>query len=140
MTFLHPGTFDLACLAPCMHTHTFSLLDGELYLTSSQRSIDTPLGLVFNMVQCAWLLMIMAQITGNRAGTVKHDLVNIHIYEDQLEPMRDVQLERTPFAPPRLKINPDIQSLEDLETWVTLDDFELVGYESHEPIKYPFSV
>lgn len=140
MTFLHPGTFDLACLAPCMHTHTFSLLDGELYLNSNQRSIDTPLGLVFNMVQCAWLLMIMAQITGNKPATVKHDLVNIHIYEDQLELMRDIQLEREPFSPPRLTINPDIKSLEDLETWVTLDDFELEGYECHEPIKFPFAV
>ena len=39
-----------------------------------------------------------------------------------------------------LEINPDIKTLEDLETWVTMDDFKVVGYQSHEPIKYPFSV
>jgi thymidylate synthase len=54
--------------------------------------------------------------------------------------MRDVQLKREPYPSPRLIINPDIKSLEDLETWVTLDDFEVEGYQSHEPIAYPFSV
>ncbi|POB65590.1 thymidylate synthase, partial [Vibrio vulnificus] len=37
-------------------------------------------------------------------------------------------------------INPEIKSLEDLETWVTLDDFWVEGYEHHDPIQYPFSV
>lgn len=60
--------------------------------------------------------------------------------KDQLELMRDVQLKREPFPSPQLKINPNIKSLEDLETWVTMDDFEVIGYEHHEPIKYPFSV
>ncbi len=69
-----------------------------------------------------------------------HKIVNAHIYEDQLELMRDVQLKREPFTPPKLIINPDIKSLEDLETWVTLDDFEVVDYQHHDPIRYPFSV
>jgi len=69
-----------------------------------------------------------------------HKIINAHIYEDQLELMRDVQVKREPLPSPQLIINPDIKSLEDLETWVTMDDFEVVGYESHEAIKYPFSV
>ena len=54
--------------------------------------------------------------------------------------MRDVQLKRKPFASPKLTINPKIKSLEDLETWVTMDDFEVSDYQHHEAIKYPFSV
>jgi thymidylate synthase len=54
--------------------------------------------------------------------------------------MRDVQLQREPFDPPQLHINPDIKSLEDIETWVTMKDFEVEGYEHHDPIAYPFSV
>ena len=65
---------------------------------------------------------------------------NAHIYEDQLELMRDVQLKREPFPSPELNINPDIKTLDDIETWVTTDDFEVTGYQHHEPIKYPFSV
>lgn len=82
----------------------------------------------------------MAQITGKKPGYAFHKIVNAHIYEDQLELMRDVQLKREPLPLPKLEINPDIKTLEDLETWVTIDDFKVVGYQCHSPIKYPFSV
>ncbi|MEJ2765469.1 thymidylate synthase [Photobacterium sp. MCCC 1A19761] len=140
LTFYNPGEFDRGCLRPCMHTHTFSLLGDTLHLTSYQRSCDVPLGLNFNQVQVFTLLALMAQITGHKPGQAYHKIINAHIYEDQLPLMRDVQLKREPFPSPQLKINPDIRSLDDLETWVTLDDFEVTGYQHHEPIKYPFSV
>lgn len=140
ITFYNPGEFNMGCLRPCMHTHTFSLLDDTLYLTSYQRSCDVPLGLNFNQIQVFFLLQIVAQITGNKAGKAFHKIVNAHIYEDQLELMRDVQLKRTPYESPSLHINPDIKTLEDLETWVTLADFEVSGYQYHEAIKYPFAV
>ena len=140
MSFYNPGEFHMGCLRPCMHTHNFSLLGDTLYLTSYQRSCDVPLGLNFNQVQVFFFLAIMAQITGHKPGVAYHKIVNAHIYEDQLELMRDVQLKREPFASPKLIINPDIKSLEDLETWVTMDDFKVEGYEHHDPIAYPFSV
>lgn len=140
LSFYNPGEFHMGCLRPCMHTHNFSLLGDTLYLNSFQRSCDVPLGLNFNQVQVFALLAIVAQITGKKAGTAFHKIVNGHIYEDQLELMRDVQLKRAPFAPASLTINPDIKSLEDLETWVTMDDFMVSDYQHHEAIKYPFSV
>ena len=140
LTFYNPGEFDMGCLRPCMHTHTFSVLGGTLYLTSYQRSCDVPLGLNFNQVQVFFLLKIMAQISGLKPGKAYHKIVNAHIYEDQLQLMRDVQLKREPYPSPSLHINPEIKSLKDLETWVTLDDFEVEGYQYYEAIKYPFSV
>ncbi|WP_272520694.1 thymidylate synthase [Providencia sp. PROV223] len=140
ITFYNPGEFEMGCLRPCMHTHTFSLLGDTLHLTSYQRSCDVPLGLNFNQVQCFVLLALMARITGHKGGKAYHKIVNAHIYENQLPLMRDVQLKREPFASPSLIINPKIQSLEDLETWVTSDDFILEGYQCHEAIKYPFTV
>jgi len=140
LSFYNPGEFELGCLRPCMYSHHFSLLGGKLYLNSTQRSCDVPLGLNFNQVQVFTLLALMAQITGHEAGQAYHKIVNAHIYEDQLEKMRDVQLKREPFPSPQLKINPKIKSLEDLETWVTLDDFEVMDYQHHEAIPYPFSV
>lgn len=140
LTFYNPGEFELGCLRPCMYSHHFSLLGGKLYLNSTQRSCDVPLGLNFNQVQVFTLLALMAQITGHQPGKAYHKLVNAHIYEDQLELMRDVQLKREPFPSPQLKINPKIKTLEDLETWVTVDDFEVVGYQHHDAIQYPFSV
>jgi len=140
ITFYNPGEFHMGCLRPCMHTHTFSLVGDTLHLTSYQRSCDVPLGLNFNQVQVFTFLALMARITGKKAGTAYHKIVNAHIYEDQLELMRDVQVKREPFPSPQLHISEKIQTLEDLETWVTMDDFSISGYECHEAIKYPFSV
>lgn len=73
----------------------------------------------------------MAQITGHKAGKAYHKIVNAHIFNE---------LKREPYAAPKLHINPDIKTLEDIKTWVTLDDFEVVGYEHHDAISYKFSV
>jgi len=140
LSFYNPGEFHLGCLRPCMHTHTFSLVGDTLHLTSYQRSCDVPLGLNFNMIQVYTFLALMAQITGHKPGKAYHKIINAHIYEDQIELMRDVQLKREPFPAPKLIINPDIKTLEDLETWVTIDDFSVEGYQHHNPIKYPFAV
>lgn len=140
LTFYNPGEFHMGCLRPCMHTHNFSLLGDTLYLTSFQRSCDVPLGLNFNQIQVFTFLALMAQITGKKPGIAYHKIVNAHIYEDQLSLLRDVQLTREPFASPQLLINPEIKSLQDLETWVTLDDFEVQGYQYHPPVQYPFAV
>lgn len=139
LSFYNVGEFHMGCLRPCMFLHQFSLLGDTLYLNSIQRSNDLPLGQVFNAPQTFFLLAITAQITGLKAGKVFHKIVNGHIYEDQLELMKE-QLKREPYAPPKLIINPEIKSLEDLETWVTVDDFEVIDYQHHEPIKYPFAV
>lgn len=88
-----------------MYSHHFSLLGDTLYLNSTQRSCDVPLGLNFNMVQVYVFLAIMAQITGKKPGLAYHKIVNAHIYEDQLELMRDVQLKREPLAAPTFRIN-----------------------------------
>ena len=140
LSFYNPGEFHMGCLRPCMHTHNFSLLGDTLFLTSYQRSCDVPLGLNFNQIQVFVLLALVAQITGHKAGKAYHKIVNAHIYEDQLDLMQNVQLKREPFAAPKLIINPEIKSLEDIETWVTMDDFTVEGYEHHDPIAYPFSV
>ena len=141
MTFHNPGELDRAALDSCMHTHHFSVLDDTLYLTSYQRSIDVPLGLVFNMVQTVFLLRIIAQITGLKVGKIFHKMVNCHLYEDQVELMKE-QVTRTPYQQPKFYISKDIKTLLDLETWVdprNKEHFWVEEYEHHPTIKYPFS-
>jgi len=139
MSLNNPDDYNVSCLHACQWNYTFSLLDGTLHLTACSRSSDVPLGLVFNMVQTVFLLRIVAQITGHKAGKVFHKLVNCHIYEDQIELM-EAQVKRIPSHEPIFLISPDIKTLEDLETWVTLDNFDVTGYKHSPPIKYPFSV
>lgn len=139
----NPGELDMGCLRPCLYSYHFSILGGELHLHATQRSCDVPLGLNFNMVQVYVFLAIMAKVTGLKPGKAYHKIVNAHIYEDQLELMRDVQLQRTvpdDQYSPNFYIGSEVNSFEDLETWVTPDNFEIGNYYPQDPIKYPFSV
>lgn len=137
----NPGAFNLGCLRPCMYEHQFSLVNGKLYLDSTQRSADYCLGSAFNQVQVFTLLALMAQITNNKPKTAGHKLVNVHIYEDQFDLFNTVHQHRVPSEPKaKLIINPKIKTLEDVMTWVTVDDFVVEGYEHQGELKYPFSV
>lgn len=139
ITFWNPGMFHLGCLRPCMYEHQFSLLGDDLYLNSTQRSNDWPLGCAANMVQVWLFLRLMAQITNKNPVQAFHRSVNCHIYGPQLE-LVPTQLVREPLTEPTIDINPDIKTLEDLETWVTVDDFKITYPEFHPAIKYPFTV
>lgn len=139
ISFWNPGMFHLGCLRPCMYEHQFSLLGDDLYLNSTQRSWDGPLGGAANMVQAWVLLRLMAQITQKNPKFAQHRIVNGHIYGSQLD-LVPTQLEREPLAEPTIEINPDIETLDDVETWVTVSDFEVTYPEYHGPIKYPFAV
>jgi thymidylate synthase len=54
--------------------------------------------------------------------------------------MINEQLKREPLPLPTLRINPNIKTLEDIENWVTVDDFVIDDYQHHPAIQYPFSV
>jgi thymidylate synthase len=139
LTFWNPGEMDRMCLPACMHTHTFSVLDGSLYLTSYQRSGDLPLGVPFNMIQVAWLLLVMARITGLKPGRAYHKIVNVHVYENQVDLLKS-QIDREPFESPCLIMDDRIQSFRDIECRVRPEHFDLSGYVHHPAIKFPFTV
>lgn len=139
LTFWHPGMFHLGCLRPCMYEHQFSLLGDDLYLNSTQRSADWALGTDANKLQVWVLLRLMAQITGKNAKLAFHRNVNCHLYEGQI-PLVPTQLSREMLEEPTVDINPDIKTLDDVETWVTVDDFKITIPRTHDRIDYPFSV
>lgn len=139
VTHWNPGEMEQMALPPCHLLYQFSIQDGYLHLTMYQRSCDMGLGVPFNVVGYSWLLMVMAKITGLKAGTFNHFLCDVHIYENHMEGVHKM-LERTPLASPKLVINPNIQTLEDLETWVTVDDFQLENYGHYPSIKMEMAV
>ena len=138
VTHLNPGELDQMALPPCHMMYQFGIRDGHLDLCMYQRSCDTPLGIPMNIAAYALKLLWMAQITGLKPGVFTHFMWNIHVYEDQYDDIL-TQLEREPFDPPQMWINPDIKTLEDLETWVTTDDFKIENYKYHDKISYAFS-
>lgn len=99
------------------------------------------LGMVFNMIQCAWLLMTVAHLAGLKPGIATHNIINAHIYEKHFEGVEE-QLTRAPFAQPKLIIDPSVNSMSQLYTPFALnaDSFSVEGYKHHEPIVFEFAV
>ena len=122
-------------LPPCHAFFQFYVADGRLSLQLYQRSADIFLGVPFNIASYALLLMMMAQVTGLKAGDFVHTLGDAHIYNDHLE-LVDLQLTREPRKLPRMVINPDVKSIFDF----TYDDFKLEDYDPHPHIKAKVSV
>jgi len=139
VTHWNPGELNMMSLPPCHLLYQFGIENDRLNMSMYQRSCGLPLGVPFNIAGYAWLLSVVAHITGFKPGVFTHFMHDIHIYENQLNGLVE-QLERKPYPLPSLYVNSKIKTLEDLETWVTPDDFELINYVHHPAINYPFAV
>ncbi len=124
------GEIENMALPPCHAFFQFYVADGRLSCQLYQRSADIFLGVPFNIASYALLLMMMAQVTGLKAGDFVHTFGDAHLYLNHLE-QAELQLSRTPRALPVMRLNPDIDNLFDF----SFDDFELLDYDPHPHIK-----
>ncbi len=124
---------DRMALPPCHAFFQFYVSDGHLDLQLYQRSADIALGVPYNIASYATLLMMMAQECNLKPRHFVHTLGDAHIYLNHIEGLKK-QLERIPKKLPQLKIAD--KSFWDLQ----YEDFELVGYEHDDFIKFPIAV
>ena len=122
-------------LPPCHSLFQFYVADGRLSLQLYQRSADTFLGVPFNIASYALLLMMMAQVTGLKAGDFIHTTGDTHLYLNHLDQAR-LQLTREPKSLPTMRINPNVKDLLDFQ----YEDFQLENYEPWPHIKAAVSV
>lgn len=113
-------------------------------LKFDMRSVDTPLGMPFDIGSYALLL----EIIGKMVNMVPDELIpffgDTHIYKNQIEGVKE-QLTRKPYSLPKLKhlktddfyktLSDDLSLISHLDN----TDFELVNYQSHPKIKIPLS-
>jgi len=124
-----------ACRFPiCHNMYQASVRDGKLSLQLYQRSADIFLGVPFNIASYALLTIILAKITGNEPGEFIHTFGDVHYYENHREAIKE-QLEREPLAFPTIKLDPNVKEIDDFNP----SSVELMGYESHPPIKAELS-
>lgn len=101
----------------------------------NQRSVDTGLGLSFNIASYSLLLMMIAKQVNMVPDEVIGNLGDVHLYLNHIEPIKE-QLTREPYELPTVKISDRIVS--DISEY-TLDDIVLENYKCHPAIKMPLS-
>lgn len=134
----NPSEQHLMTLPPCHYGFQIRITGDYIDLLWTQRSVDSFLGLPFNIASYGVLLAIFGRILKKTPRYLTGQLGDTHIYTNHTEQVLE-QLSREPLPAPRLSINPELRTLEDFEN-ATVDDFKLIGYESHAAIKAPMAV
>jgi thymidylate synthase len=78
---------------------------------------------------------MLAQVCDLSVGELVISTGDTHIYLNHLEQVRE-QLTRVPLLLPTLKLNSEIQDIDRF----TMQDIELVGYQSYDAIRAPMAV
>lgn len=127
---------DQMALPPCHVMFQFYVSkNGELSCHMYQRSVDTLLGLPFNIASYALLTNMIAHVTGLTAKELIISTGDIHIYLDHVEQVKE-QLNRQEFELPTLWLNPEVKNIDKF----TMTDIKLVNYQSHDAIKAKMAV
>ncbi|NOX09653.1 MAG: thymidylate synthase [Gammaproteobacteria bacterium] len=131
------GELDEMALPPC-HKHYQFFVDPNTHRLSGgmiQRSVDSFLGLAFNIANLALVTSLLAEQTGYDVGEIVWFGFDVHLYLNHMEQAKE-QLLREPKAFPRLIIKRKPDSLFDYN----IDDLDLEGYDPHPAISAPVAV
>lgn len=122
-------------LPPCHFVFQFYVAGGKLSCMLTMRSVDTFLGLPFNIASYALLTHMVAQQCGLEPGEFIWSGGDVHIYSNHMRQVH-TQLEREPYPLPQLKIVRKPDSIFDY----TYEDFVFENYEYHPGIKAPVAI
>lgn len=125
------GDLDRMTLPPCHYGFQCYVADGKLSLMWNQRSVDTFLGLPFNIASYATLLLLLCEETGLEPGELIGNLGDVHLYKNHVDQAWE-QLSREAYPLPQIKLS-NVNILDG--EW----DWELIDYKYHPRIKAPLS-
>ena len=128
------------------HDHIRELVEEEsptraISLMWNQRSVDTCLGLPFNIASYGLLLHIIAKMVNMVPDELIGSLGDTHIYSNHVEGALE-QSKRTWFPLPSLVFSDDLNfsgTIDDFLATATPEKFKIENYTSHPSIKFPLS-
>lgn len=129
------GEVEQMALPPCHIVFQFYVANNKLSCQLYQRSADVFLGVPFNIASYALLTQMLAQVCGLEPGEFIHTLGDAHLYLNHLDQAK-LQLSRTPYELPKLKLNPEIKDIFDFK----YEDITIEDYVSHPHIKAEVAV
>lgn len=124
------GDLNKMALPPCHIIFQFYVANNRLSCQLYQRSADVFLGVPFNIASYALLTHMIAQVCGLGVGEFIHTTGDTHLYLNHIEQAR-LQLTRTPYKLPTLKLNESITDINDFK----YEDIAIENYQSHPHIK-----
>jgi len=132
----NPTKLHEMALPPCHYGFQLTIINDRLNLMWNQRSVDTMLGLPFNITSYALLLHLLAKETNLKEGKLIGFLGDVHIYNNHLDGARE-QLTRDPnkYKLPQI-VTENFTSIFDWKA----EDSEVVGYESYPTIRFEIAV
>ena len=129
-------------LPPCHYGFQCYVRDGKyLSLMWNQRSVDTFLGLPFNIASYGMLLLMLAKECDLIPDQLIGNLGDVHLYKNHVEQAIE-QTKREAYTLPDMKLisNHNFRSaMKGNMDEIDLNDFVLLGYQSHPTIKAPLS-
>ncbi len=131
----NPAQADQMALPPCHSLFQFYIANNKLSCQLYQRSIDSFLGLPFNIASYSLLVHMIAQVCDLEVGEFIHTSGDLHIYHNHFDQVAE-QLSREPRPLPKLRLNPDIKNLFDFK----FEDIEILDYDPWPMIKAPIAV
>ncbi len=134
VTAWNPSDLSKMALPPCHHTFQVTVDEQRLNLIWMQRSVDSALGLPFNIASYATLLHLLARETGLEEGKLVGQLADTHLYVNHLDGI-EAQLERSPRQLPTIKTSP----FKTIFDW-NHEQTALDGYDPHPAIKFQIAV
>ena len=137
MTAFNPIQLFEGVLPPCHSIILqFFVKDEFLDMFAYSRSADMFLGVPFNIASYALFLHIVSKITDKTPRFLYITLGDAHIYYEHIEQVK-TQISRVPYQFPSINISDKLKSIDDIHS-LTLNDFEIVNYKSHNSIKGKF--
>lgn len=130
----NPEALPFQALPPCHYGFQVTVVNGKLNLLWNQRSVDTMLGLPFNIASYALLLHLLAKEAGLQEGRLVGFLADVHIYVNHVDGAKE-QLAREPKALPKIVTEP-FTSIFDWK----YEDSKIEGYDPAPTIKFDIAV